>query len=228
MDAFGNAISDFYKTGKADVLFLHNSYGEVEEMPVELFFRGEDEMPFLEHKAISLCYGKILDVGAGVGSHALFLQEIGFDVTAIDISADAVKIMKQRGVKEALEQDVYLVKEKYDTLLFLMNGIGLTGTLQGFADFLIKAKEMINPGGQLVFDTSDISYLYEDLEKPANQYFGEVSYCYEYKKQKGSWFNWLYLDQGTLAHVAHQNGWDLEVIFEDGEDQYLAKLTLIK
>ncbi|TKC12847.1 class I SAM-dependent methyltransferase [Pedobacter polaris] len=227
MDVFGNALLDFYNNGVADTLWLHNSYGEPEEMPIDIFFRTEEEMPPLEHTALSLCYGKILDIGAGVGSHALVLEEFGMNITAIDISTNAVKIMKQRGVKKAFAQDIFLVAEKYDTLLFLMNGIGLTGTLQGCIAFLEKAKNLINPGGQLLFDSSDISYLYEDLKEPENQYFGEVSFCYEYQKQKGNWFNWLYLDQETLIRIAKQIGWHCEIIFEDGEDQYLARLKLI-
>ena len=154
MDVFGLALNDFFKTGKAETLMLHNSYDEPEEMPIDIFFRTEDEMPLLEHKAMSLCSGKTLDVGAGVGSHALFLQELNVDVTAIDISADAVQIMKQRGVKKGFIQNIFLLEEKFDTLLFLMNGIGLTGTLAGFIDFLNKAKELIYPNGQLIFDLS--------------------------------------------------------------------------
>ena len=227
MDVFGNALLDFYKTSKADVLWLHNSYDEPEEMPIDIFFRTEAEMPELEHKAIELCKGKVLDVGAGVGSHSLLLQQKGFDVTAIDICEEAVQIMKQRGVKHAAVQNIFSVTAKYDTLLFLMNGIGLTGTLAGFVDFLTEVKSLINDGGQLIFDSSDISYLYEFLPKPTNKYFGEVNYRYEYKKQKGNWFNWLYIDKKTLSNLCQQNGWNCEIVFDDGEDQYLAKLTLI-
>ncbi|MFA6275428.1 MAG: methyltransferase domain-containing protein [Pedobacter sp.] len=227
MDVFGNALTDYYKKGKAEILWLHNSYDEPEEMPVDIFFREFEEMPDLEHKALTLCYGKVLDVGAGVGSHALFLQEAGADVTAIDISIDAVKLMQQRGIKKAIVQDVFTSIEKYDTLLLLMNGIGLTGTIAGFIDFLEKAKTLINPDGQLLFDSSDIAYLYTELPKPESKYYGEVSYCYEYKKQKGNWFNWLYLDQETLIRTANENGWESEIVFDDGEDQYLARLTLI-
>lgn len=227
MDVFGLALSDFYKNNEADILWLNNSYGEVEEMPVDIFFRTEEEMPELEHRALAECRGKVLDVGAGVGSHALILQEIGINVTAIDISPSAVRIMKSRGVKNAIEQNIYEVNQKYDTLLFLMNGIGLTGTLAGFIDFLKYSKSLINPNGQLLFDSSDISYLYEDTLKPENHYFGEVSYSYTYKDQKGNWFNWLYLDQKTLIRLAAENGWHAEIIFNDNEDQYLASLTLI-
>ncbi|MBC7616072.1 MAG: class I SAM-dependent methyltransferase [Pedobacter sp.] len=227
MDVFGLALSDFYKNNSSDILWLHNSYGEAEEMPVDVFFRTESEMPTLEHKALSLCHGTVLDVGAGVGSHTLLLQEMNIDVTAIDISAEAVKIMKHRGVKKAFNQNIFSTKEKYDTLLFLMNGIGLTGTLAGFINFLEQAKILITRNGQLLFDSSDISYLYEEIPKPENNYFGEVSYCYTYKKQKGKWFNWLYLDKETLIYTAKQNGWQCKIIFDDGEDQYLARLTLI-
>ena len=134
--------------------------------------------------------------------------------------------MKRRGVKKELEKDVFKVSEKYDTLLFLMNGIGLTGTLAGFAHFLDFAKTLINTDGQLIFDSSDISYLYTGLPKPKSHYFGEISYCYQYQNEKGNWFNWLYLDQATLAHVAQQKGWHCEIVFDDGEDQYLARLSL--
>lgn len=226
MDVFGKALSAYYTNGKADVLWLHNSYHEPEEMPIDIFFRSEDEMPELEHRALALCKGMVLDVGAGVGSHALILQKQGFDVTAIDISESAVQIMKSRGVENAVEKDIFKVSEKYDTLLFLMNGIGLTRTLDGFAHFLAFAKTLINPGGQLLFDSSDISYLYTELPKPQSYYFGEIGYCYEYKTEKGTWFNWLYLDQATLTHIAQQKGWHCEIVFEDGEDQYLARLSL--
>jgi precorrin-6B methylase 2 len=184
-------------------------------------------MPELELKAISLCKGKVLDVGAGVGSHSLLLQQNRIDVTAIDICKAAVQIMEKRGVKNAAVQNIFSVTTKYDTLLFLMNGIGLTGTLAGFTDFLQQAKNLITDKGQLIFDSSDISYLYEYLPKPTNKYFGEVSYCYEYKKQKGNWFNWLYIDQDMLKRIAVEHGWNCEIVFDDGEDQYLALLTLI-
>lgn len=226
MDVFGNALLDLYKNGEADILWLHNTYDEVEEMPVDIFFRAENEMPELELKALQLCKGKVLDIGAGVGSHALILQNKKTDVTAIDVSVNAVNIMKHRGVKKAFVQDIFKYKSaKFDTLLLLMNGIGLSGTLIGFKNLLKHIKTLLNPDGQVIFDSSNISYLYQETELPKNQYYGEISYQYEYKKQKGDWFNWLYLDQETLKNIADEMGWNCEVVFDDSEDQYLAKLS---
>ena len=226
MDIYGNALLDYHETSKADILWLHNSYGEPEEMPIDIFFRNEEDMPEIELKAISLCKGKVLDVGAGVGSHALLLDKKKIDVTAIDISPIAVQIMQERGVRNPQLQDFFQVKEKYDTLLFMMNGIGLTGTLQGFEDFLKSAKKILNPKGQLLFDSSDISYLYDDMPMPTHQYFGEISFCYEYKNQKGNWFNWLYIDPTTLQRLSKQYGWNCKILYVDEQDQYLAQLTL--
>jgi len=226
MDVFGKALTDIYRNGEAEPLWLHNSYGEPEEMPLDFFFRDDEDMPVLELQALHMCKGRVLDIGAGVGSHALLLQAFNIDVTAIDISEDAVKIMKDRGVKKAFLQDIYTYQEKFDTIFMLMNGIGLTGTLAGFKDFLVQVKALLNPGGQLLFDSSDISYLYENMPKPANQYYGEVSYQYEYQNKKGNWFNWVYLDKDTVISIAEHTGWDTELVFDDGEDQYLFKLTL--
>lgn len=227
MDVFGNALQDQFDNGATGTLWLHNSYDEPEEMPVDIFFRTEEEMPDIELEALDMCEGRVLDVGGGAGSHALILQERGYDVIALDISATAVEIMKKRGVVNAVEGNIFNYQgEKFDTLLFLMNGIGLTGTFEGFKNFLNHAKSLLNEGGQLLFDSSDITYLYDDIEMPADKYYGEVSYQYEYKDQKGEWFNWLYIDPQLLKKTAKESGWECHLLFDDGQDQYLAEMRL--
>lgn len=228
MDVFGEALKDEFINGGAEILWLHNSYDEPEQMPVDIFFREEEEMSDLEYKALEMCEGRVLDIGAGAGSHALELQKKGLDVTALDNSPSAVAIMKQRGVKQVVEEDLQsYAPEKFDTILLLMNGIGITGTLEGLREFLNRAKAMIHPDGQLIFDSSDIAYLYQTIAKPLNKYYGEVAFQYEYKNIKGNWFNWLYIDEQKLTHLARECGWNCEVVLDDGQDQYLAQLTLV-
>lgn len=227
MDVFGQALTDQFLYGKAEILNLYTSLGDLEEMPLDLFFRSEQEMPELETYALELCRGKVLDIGAGVGSHAFALQQKNLDVTGLDISPAACEIMKQRGIKQVLCGNIQeLQLETYDTLLLLMNGIGVFGKLNAFSEFLERAKGLINEGGFLLFDSSDISYVYEDLPFPTANYFGEVSYQYEYKGQKGEWFNWLFIDQATLISTAYEAGWTCEILYVDENDQYLAKLFL--
>jgi precorrin-6B methylase 2 len=225
MDVFGQALLDYYHQQQSSPLWLFNNYGSPEEMPVDVFFREEAELPELELMALRAASGKILDIGAGVGSHALVLQNQGADVTALEISGAACEIMKDRGVMRVINADIFNHEgEHYDTLLLLMNGIGLTGTLAGLRDFLNYAKNLLNPGGSIIFDSSDISYLYEDIPLPAHKYFGEIAYRYEYKAQLGDWFNWLYIDANLLLEIASAEGWATKILSDDGMDQYLARL----
>lgn len=197
-----------------------------EAMPVEIFFREEHDLPEAEKIALAQCDGKILDVGAGVGAHSLILQEREKDVTALEISPLSVKIMKERGVQNALQGDIFnYQEEKYDTILMMMNGIGLGGSLKNLQKLLHHLKTLLNPSGQIIFDSSDILYVYDDYPIPLNSYYGEVSFQYEYKGEKGAWFDWVYIDVITLKKLAKECGFFLQVIYEDYENnQYLGKL----
>lgn len=226
-DVLGQAIFDYYHNQPQSKLWIHNTYGTKEEMPVEIYFRDVEEMPDLELIAMQHCFGKVLDIGAGAGSHTIHLQEKGIDVTALEISPKAAKTMTLRGVKNVLNADIYSVSSgSYDTLLLLMNGIGLTSSITGLQQFLKAAKKLIKPGGQVLFDSSDVSYLFDGKIPQLEKYYGEIQYQYEYKKLKTEWFTWLYIDKHTLTSIAAEIGWKTEVLAEDELDQYLAKLIL--
>ena len=198
-----------------------------EEMPVRIYFRPMEEMPELEWAALQQCRGKILDIGAGAGSHALALLQLGQEVTALEISPLASEVIKARGVKKVLCEDVFKLtaRKKYDTLLLMMNGIGLAGTLSGLHDFLRKARTLVRPGGSLIFDSSDIAYLYGGKPPPPPGYYGELRYRYEYRRQLSDPFNWLFIDRKTLGGITAAEGWRMELLYEDGNDQYLVKCT---
>lgn len=226
-DVYGEALYDYFQNASLNnPLLLHSNYGDIEEMPVDIFFRESEDIPELEFIALSLCDGRVLDVGAGAGVHALYLQEKKFEVDAIEISQIACNIMKERGVQQVIHGDFFQYTEKkYDTLLFLMNGIGLVGTLTGFRDLLKHAKLLLSEKGQLLFDSSDISYLYQEYHIPLPEnYLGEINFQYEYKNHKGKPFKWLYIDQQTLIKIAREEGWVVQILFEDDNDQYLVRM----
>ncbi|MCC8426140.1 bifunctional 2-polyprenyl-6-hydroxyphenol methylase/3-demethylubiquinol 3-O-methyltransferase UbiG [Mucilaginibacter sp. UR6-11] len=224
-DVLGQALNDYFHNQRGSKLWINNKYGPKEEMPVATYFRGEDDMPDIEWMALEQCRGKVLDIGAGAGSHALYLQEQGLDITAMDISPLGAAVMAARGVKKTLEADIFTYNQPgYDTLLLLMNGIGLAGTIAGLKKLLLHLKTLLNDDGQILFDSSDIAYLYEG-KLPAAGYYGEIQYQYSYKKNKTEWFNWLYVDEQTLKQVALETGFNLEVLIEDEHGQYLTRLT---
>ncbi|MEO6316379.1 MAG: class I SAM-dependent methyltransferase [Chitinophagaceae bacterium] len=227
-DPLGQAIADYQNGRRPGKLWIHNTYGPKEEMPVAAYFRTGNQMPPLEHAALQLCSGKILDIGAGAGSHALWLQEHGKHVTALEISELSSSVMVQRGVQKVITADIFnYSQDKYDTLLLLMNGIGLSGTLAGLRQFLQHAASLLRPGGQLIFDSSDVAYVYQHQFPDLKNYYGEIAYRYQYKGKKTGWFNWLYVDRFTLSAIALSEGWQDEYITEDENGQFLVRLQKI-
>lgn len=223
-DVYGQALSDYHNGAFQPPLLLHTSYGDIEEMPVEVFFRAEEELTMLEESALHLCHGKVLDIGAGAGVHSLILQGRVEEVTAIETSAGACKVMLDRGVRNVINKSVfeYHPSDKFDNLLILMNGTGIFGAFSNFISCLHVLRDLLRPDGQIIIDSSDISYLYEDGE--ATMAKGEVAYQYEYKGQYGEWFPWLYVDKVTLQDLARQAGFHSNIVFEDENNQYLAVL----
>jgi SAM-dependent methyltransferase len=225
-EILGQAVYDHYNGYRKNKLWIYNKYGPREEMPVDIYLRTEDDMPDLEWLALERCNGSVLDIGAGAGSHSLVLQQHGLDVIALDISSLLVSVMRKRGVKKVVNADVYQYNNaRFDTLLLLMNGVGLAGTLDGLKVLLLHLKTLLNADGQILFDSSDVAYLYEG-NLPADRYYGEISYQYAYKKEKTQWFNWLYVDEHTMKSIAFDCGFDMEVLLEDEFGQYLARLTI--
>jgi SAM-dependent methyltransferase len=226
-DILGQAMTEYDQRKSAAKLWVNNKYGPREEMPVKIYFRNSQDMPELEWVALQQCRGKILDIGAGAGSHSLALQQLGQDVTALDISPMLAGLMKKRGVRNVVCDDFFRLRSgRYDTLLLLMNGIGLAGNLDGLRRFLGKARKLLRPGGQLVFDSSDIAYLYQGKPPKGPEYYGAIYYQYEYRRQQSEWFQWLFIDRKTLRKVAGEEGWTVELLGDDGHDHYLVRCTV--
>ena len=227
----GRAIADYHKTKTASKLRVFSPMFEEDEIPLTTLFRSYKSMPEIERKAIDMAKGRVLDVGAGAGCHSLVLQERGVDVTAIDISPLSVGTMKERGVKKVFEQDFFtFTDQQYDTILMLMNGIGIVGTLERMPEFFKQLDKILAPGGQVLCDSSDISYVFEDedgmIDIPNEMsYYGEHSFQMQYKDTIGEPFDWLYIDADTLKQKAGRNGYAVEVVAEGEHYDYLARIT---
>lgn len=233
-DLFGKAILDYQTNSSPENIITSTSISEEDEMEVAYLFRSFDEMPAIEQKALQLANGKTLDIGCGAGSHSLYLQnERNINVHSIDISKNAIQACLLRGLKNIRAIDVLdLENEKYDTILLLMNGTGIFETLEKSTIYLQKLKSLLNPKGQILIDSSDIIYMFDEDEDggkwiPSDNYYGELTFSLQYKKEKEVDFPWLYMDYNTLQNAALANGLQCQLVLEGDHFDYLAQLTIL-
>ena len=231
-DLMGRAIWDYFYQENPEDLQTETSISELDDLPVSYLFRNYKEMNALEKKALDLSFGKVLDVGAGAGSHSLYLQnDKKLEVLALDISPKSIEICKARGVENAVCEDFLKFSEgKFDTILLLMNGTGIFQSLKNVDQYLQKLKNLISENGQILIDSTDILYMYDQDDDggvlvPAIGYYGELDYYIHYKGESELPMKWLYLDFNTLKNAAIANGFKIQKI-KQLDDSYLAKLTV--
>ena len=233
MGPYGQALLDYFRGEPLATIVVHRSDGHADNLPASVFFREPASFSPIEQAALNLCRGTVLDIGAGTGCHSLALQERGVPVLALDVSPQALEILAGRGVEACRQADVFEFQGgPFDTLLLMMHGIGMVGDLEGLDRFLSHAHTLLNLGGQLLFDSLDVRYTenpvhlaYQEANRKAGRYVGQIRLRFEYRGQLGLPFDWLHVDPGTLAEHAGRMGWSCRVVRQEENGDYLAQLT---
>ena len=231
-DPIGQAILEFAATGISEDILVESDVIDDDVIPSNLLLRSIDEMPEVEQIAIQRAKGNILDVGAGAGIHASELIKRGHTVKAIDISQGAVEHMISQGIDAECFEFLSIPNDtKYSTVFMMMNGIGISGTLDGLKQVLKKADSLLLEDGILIIDSTDIKYIYAEDDESFwvdlnGSYYGEVKFRMSYKNNVSDWFNWLYIDQELLKEIAHFVGFETNIIYED-DGHFLAELKRI-
>lgn len=229
-DIFGQALLDFYTDNYTEDITVISSLTEDDEIPVPYLFRDFDKMPIVEQEALNLAKGKTLDIGSCAGSHSLYLQNKGIDITALDVSKGAITICQNRGISKTIESDILSYTENnYDTLLLMMNGSGIFETLKNTQNYLKHLHSLLKTGGQILIDSSDIAFMYEEEDgsywrDASRAYYGEVTFKIQYKNQTSEAFDWLYIDFRTLKTEAEKEGFSCKKIIDGPHYDYLAQL----
>ena len=223
----------YHRGNHGAVIVVYDDF-ERDEVPVSYFFRGWGQFPSAERLALDLCRGRVLDVGAGSGCHSLALQERGLDVVAIEVLPALVEILRERGVRDARQATWMDVDAgQFDTVLMMMNGLGLAETLTGLREFLGAVRRLLKTGGQILADSTDVRVRMDreaarngTLERADGRYVGELHFQLEFEGHKGPPFGQLYVDPGTLKRYAVEAGWRCNIAAGPDEyGHYLAQLT---
>lgn len=229
-DPFGEAIADYFEGNKKASIVVNSSITEKESLKASKLFRTIRSMTEIEKTALELCNGAILDVGAGSGTHALILQKNKKNVTALDLSQKACDVMSKRGVKQVIKADIFEYKtQQFDSILLLMNGIGIAGTLDGLDALLEHMNKILVNGGKIYLESTDIMYMFVEEDGSMlidlnGAYYGELTYDISYNEHKAN-FPWLFVDYGTLETHAIEKGYHCEIVTNDENYSYLACLT---
>ncbi len=225
-----------YESGRLDSeILVVDDLGDTDRLPASWFFRDPESLPDLERRALELCRGSVLDLGAGAGCHALTLQARGHSVCAVEILPEVVGLLERRGVGDAragswLEPPA----GQWDTILMLMNGWGLAETLSGLERFLQSLDGMVSPGGQVLADSTDMRRLASDWREDAGlrlalredgRYVGEVQFQLEFEGRRGDPFSHLYVDPETLTALSARNGWTVDLVARGSHGAFLSRLT---
>ncbi|MFX1255318.1 MAG: class I SAM-dependent methyltransferase [Promethearchaeota archaeon] len=233
MKPYGLALLDFFKGDISAELVIIRDDGLKDRFPISHFFRKPSEFSVLEQRALELCQGRVLDVGAGVGAHSLILQEKGLSVCAIDVCTEACEILRKRGIKDVRQVDIFeFIEKPFDTLLMLDHGLGIVGTVSGLEQFLEGIHRLVAKEGQILVDSMDIRHTtdqlhlaYQEANRQAGRYFGEVHTQFEYKGQKAPFFDFLNVSIDTLSKYTMKTGWSCTIIYKEESGDYLAQLT---
>lgn len=232
-DPIGRAVYDYQFNSINEPVIVHADDFDDDTIETSYLFRTYRQMPALEKKALSLCRGTILDVGACAGAHSVYLHEKGFDVTSIETSALCCQVLQSRNLKNVVNQDIFRFNsQKFDTILLLMNGTGIAGTLDGLDVLLHHLKSLLNPEGQILIDSSDLIYLFEEEDGAAlinisdNNYYGQLTFQTEYKGWVSQPFPWLYVDLSNLENAVEKNDLKIKKVFKGQHYDYLAQITL--
>lgn len=179
------------------------------------------------------CRGRVLDIGSGAGRHSLELLRRGFNVTSLDVLPELGRIMKDRGLTEVVTADITQFSgPRHDTLLMLMNGIGMAGNIDGLQRFLQRAHAMVSLGGQILCDSIDVSVTtqpqhvaYREKNVAEGRPAGQQAFIMEHEGEDAVRFEWLHVDFRSLSKVCDTTGWDAEFLESENDGHYLCRLT---
>jgi len=158
-DAFGRAVRDHHRGDRTEPLYQGDG-GEIREHPIEAFYFADfDPDGDAGSWLASRLEGPLVDLGAGAGRHALRFQE-RFETVALESSPALVETLRDRGVADAREGDMFALREAFErdrfaSALAIGTQIGLAGSMRGLSAFLGDLAFVTTPDATAVVDCHD-------------------------------------------------------------------------
>lgn len=212
MDLFGEALKAYEKGDRSKFCFVVNNK-HLSEHDLSRYFRKSAKLSKIENKMVSLCSGKILDVGCGTANYFPKLMKRG-DVLGIDISPKIIAIAKKSRYN-CVSGDIFKFKSltKYDTITLFENNIGMAGSVSKTKLLLKRFISLLNPNGQILLilrNAKDKKYTQNKLQPI-------------WKNKKGEKFIWIIYNHKYLKKVFSEIGLNAEILMVE-DNNYLIRI----
>ncbi|HEU4426142.1 MAG TPA: class I SAM-dependent methyltransferase [Pilimelia sp.] len=211
--------------------------GLINGAPAEQYLARPPQWPAYDHRAVDRVAGSVLDVGVGAGRIALELQERGVPVTGLDISPGALRVCRQRGVRDLVRDTVdgHAGRgPRYDTFLLLGNNLGLIEGRERAPAFLAALAAVARPGAQIIaqgtdpYGTTDPAHLgYHERNRRRGRLGGQLRLRLRYRELSTDWFDYLFCTADELATLVAGTAWRLVDVDDTDAPFYLATLRLV-
>ena len=221
----GSAMENYFEKNDNTPIRVFINKSEEPEMYPSVFFRPYKNMLKYEKIALKNSTGKVLDLGCGAGCHSLYLQNKAFDVTAVEVSKKSANVALSQGVNKVINEDWRNLNLKnFDTVLVLMNGMGLAESPTELKLMFRKLKSLLSKTGSILIDSTDVTYAKADWPMLDSEYFGKVQFELKYKG-KTQCFPWLFVDFETAVQTAKSVKLNVEVLERARNGHFLLRLS---
>lgn len=166
-----------------------------------MIYEPAEDSFLLQKHVRKYAQGKVLDLGAGSGIQAITALEKTKNVLAVDVDPEAVKLLKEKGLKAKISDLFSNVKGKFDLIIFnppylpkderepedsaLTTAGGKKGS-EIIEKFLRQAKKFLKKEGRILMVCSSLT---GDVEK----LFKKYGYKFEKLEEEKMFFEKLYV-----------------------------------
>ena len=217
VDVWGRIFSD-YLAGHDEPHFVERDDGvERHGGSIERYF----EEPHLEgeRELLARLQAPVLDLGAGAGCHALYLQSLGIDVVAADSSSGALDVCRSRGCRDVRAMDLRrldLEPASFGSIIIMGNTVGAHQTPETLPMFLSTLRRGVRPGGHFLctavdpLDTDEPIHLdYHRRNRERGRPPGLTRIRMKYRDLVDEWMDLWLLTPDELLEAAKTEGWAL-------------------
>ena len=232
-DAYGQEMWNCYK-GHTSYEIVERDDGLIDVGTAQPYFQEHKNWAVHERDAIQHAHGTILDIGCGAGRVALYLQQRGHKVVAIDNSPLAIKVSRLRGVKGARVlsiRDIQTLRGPFDSIVLYGNNFGLFGGMTQARRLLSTMRGITSSHATIIAVASDpyktndpvhLAYLQRNRER--GRMAGQLRLRIRYRQFRGDWFDYLFASPAEVRSIVAKTGWTVSAMGESQGPGYVAIL----